>query len=242
MIARGHPLKTYVDGLDERLHGGIPFGNAVLIAGTSGTMKSTLAYYILYHNAKAERKDAIYVTFEQPKDSIIQQMNALGLPYDVVKDYLVILDMATMRGEVDDFGVKTTWIQMAQQAIKDAYDRHGADLIAFDSLGIFQLVAGLDQPRAQLYQFVKRIKGFGATSFWISEMDAGSQKYGRWDEDFLMDGVLHITQQHRRETDFEFWMRIVKMRGVAHEKNYLSLNFGANGFSVAKIITDEKLK
>jgi circadian clock protein KaiC len=242
MMGRGNPVKTYVEGLDERLHGGIPHGHSVLVAGTPGTMKSTLAYYILYQNAKAERKDGIYVTFEQSKESIVQQMGSLGLQFDAVKDYLTILDMATMRGEVDDFGVKTTWIQMAQQSIKDAYERNGADIIAFDSLGIFQLVAGLDQPRAQLYQFVKRIKGFGATSLWISEMDAGSQKYGRWDEDFLMDGVFHIAQQHRRETDFEFWMRIVKMRGVAHEKNFLSLNFGPNGFSVSKIITDEKLK
>jgi len=241
-MAHGNPVKTFVEGLDERLHGGIPHGNAVLLAGTPGTMKSTLAFYILYHNAKAERKESIYVTFEQDRNSIIGQMNSLGLNYEVVRDYLQILDMATMRGEVDDFGVKTTWIQMAQQSIKDAHERHGADLIAFDSLGIFQLVAGLDQPRAQLYQFVKRVKGFGATSFWISEMDAGSQKYGRWDEDFLLDGVIHITQQQRRETDFEFWARVVKMRGVAHEKAFLSLNFGPAGFSVSKIITDEKLK
>jgi KaiC/GvpD/RAD55 family RecA-like ATPase len=242
MMARGHPIKTYVDGLDERLHGGLPHGHAVLISGTPGTMKSTLAYYILYHNARAERKEGIYITFEQTRDSLIAQMNALGLPYDVVKDYLTILDMATMRGEIDDFGVKTTWVQMAQQAIKETYERHGADIIAFDSLGIFQLVAGLDQPRAQLYQFLKRIKQIGATSMWISEMDGDTQKYARWDEDFLMDGVIHITQQQRRETDFEFWTRVVKMRGIAHEKNFLSLNFGANGFSVSKIISDEKLK
>jgi circadian clock protein KaiC len=241
-MARGNPVKTYIEGLDERLHGGIPHGHAVLVAGSPGTMKSTLAYYILYHNARADRKEGIYITFEQPKDSLIAQMNALGLPYDTVKDYLTVLDMATMRGEIDDFGVKTTWVQMAQQSIKDTYERHGADLIAFDSLGIFQLVAGLDQPRAQLYQFLKRIKGMGATSLWISEMDQDTRKYARWDEDFLMDGVVHINQQQRRDTDFEFWMRVVKMRGVAHEKNFLSLNFGANGFSVSKIITDEKLK
>src|SRR5437899_2588374 len=35
-------LQTYVDGLDRALGGGIPRGSTVLVAGTPGTMKTSL--------------------------------------------------------------------------------------------------------------------------------------------------------------------------------------------------------
>src|SRR2546430_1134709 len=45
-------VKTHIRGFDDDvLRGGIPQGHVVLIRGASGTMKSSLAYYVLYHNA-----------------------------------------------------------------------------------------------------------------------------------------------------------------------------------------------
>src|SRR2546425_52022 len=47
-------VKTHIRGFDEDvLRGGIPQGHVVLVRGASGTMKSSLAYYVLYHNALA---------------------------------------------------------------------------------------------------------------------------------------------------------------------------------------------
>ena len=42
-------LKTYIEGFDKILEGGIPRGHIVLVTGTPGTMKSSLSYYILYN-------------------------------------------------------------------------------------------------------------------------------------------------------------------------------------------------
>ena len=44
-------IKTYVKGLDEVMQDGIPEGSVVMIAGKPGTMKSSFAFNILYHNA-----------------------------------------------------------------------------------------------------------------------------------------------------------------------------------------------
>ena len=43
-------LKTYVEGFDDALGGGIPRGSIVLVAGTPGTMKTALTFSILYEN------------------------------------------------------------------------------------------------------------------------------------------------------------------------------------------------
>jgi len=44
-------IKTYIEGFDEYLNGGIPEGHVIIIAGTSGAMKTSLAWNILYYNA-----------------------------------------------------------------------------------------------------------------------------------------------------------------------------------------------
>ncbi|TLZ91073.1 MAG: KaiC domain-containing protein, partial [Methanobacteriota archaeon] len=59
-------VKTHIRGFDQEvLRGGIPQGHVILIRGASGTMKSSLAYYVLYHNA-LEGTPGLYVTLEQP--------------------------------------------------------------------------------------------------------------------------------------------------------------------------------
>ena len=39
----GDRLKTYVEGLDEQLSGGIKKGHVILLAGPPGAMKSSMA-------------------------------------------------------------------------------------------------------------------------------------------------------------------------------------------------------
>ena len=41
-------IKTYIEGFDEILDGGIPEGHVVLVCGTPGTMKTSLTYSIMY--------------------------------------------------------------------------------------------------------------------------------------------------------------------------------------------------
>ena len=43
-------VKTYIQGLDEQMSGGVPKGHVVLISGMPGTMKSSVAFNILYNN------------------------------------------------------------------------------------------------------------------------------------------------------------------------------------------------
>src|SRR5713226_7008762 len=62
-------LKTYVEGFDEALGGGIPRGSLVLVSGTPGTMKTALTFSILYENVKAGSK-ALYITLEESQEDL----------------------------------------------------------------------------------------------------------------------------------------------------------------------------
>src|SRR5207249_9770910 len=72
-------VKTHIRGFDEDvLRGGIPQGHVVLVRGATGTMKSSLAYYVLYHNA-LEGAPGLYVTLEQTAAGLLEHVAALGL-------------------------------------------------------------------------------------------------------------------------------------------------------------------
>src|SRR3989337_866440 len=78
MPGRMRFYRTYVEGFDEAITGGIPEGHVVLVSGPPGTMKSSLAYNILWHNAAEEGHRGIYVTLEQGKASLEFQMVCPG--------------------------------------------------------------------------------------------------------------------------------------------------------------------
>src|SRR5437879_13080731 len=90
-------VKTHIRGFDEDvLRGGIPQGHVVLIRGASGTMKSSLAYYVLYHNA-LEGTPGLYVTLEQSAGGLLEHIASLGLKATSVSDALPILDLSRGR-------------------------------------------------------------------------------------------------------------------------------------------------
>ncbi len=72
-------IKTFVRGFDEEIGGGIPQGHVVLVAGPPGTMKSSLAYSILYNNALQDGLTGVYLTMEQDRESLEFQLSRMGM-------------------------------------------------------------------------------------------------------------------------------------------------------------------
>ena len=120
-------IKTYIDGLDEKLEGGIPARHIVLVCGRAGSMKSSISYSIVHNLAKHERKKGIYLTLEQGRASLLRHMKKLGFDQDGVSglmvsdlDDMVIIDMAVLRKETaaEDIG-KIDWLNSIVSQIKN---------------------------------------------------------------------------------------------------------------------------
>src|SRR5438046_9444838 len=95
-------VKTHIRGFDQEvLRGGIPQGHVILIRGASGTMKSSLAYYVLYHNA-LEVTPGLYVMLELPAGGLLVHVAALGLPPTAVSDAPPILALSRARGHLEE--------------------------------------------------------------------------------------------------------------------------------------------
>jgi KaiC/GvpD/RAD55 family RecA-like ATPase len=235
-------IKTYIQGFDEYLYGGLPQGHSIILAGTSGAMKTSLAWSILYRNAHHEGRTGIFMTFEQSADSVMEQMEGFGLPYEHVADRVEIVDISAMRraieGDIEDLRTeeKWSWIFIVEGLISDLKKKHDFEILVFDSINVFEMIADVNQPRLDLFNFFQMLKKLNITAILIAEMMPDTNRYTPLGESFLADGIIHLKMDQVDRIRDQRRIKCVKMRGTRHSSDYFSLYFENGHFSITSII------
>ncbi|MEM3342633.1 MAG: ATPase domain-containing protein [Thermoplasmata archaeon] len=229
-------IPTYIVGFDDHMDGGIPAGHLVLVAGTSGTMKSTVTYYIQYKNALNDGRKCIYVSLEQSISSLLDHMTAFGMDAESVKDKLEIWDLGSIR--TDKF-TGDLWLNVFKRDIQDYHEKFGMDILVIDSLPALEIVAGFKKPRLELFHFFEWLRSLGLTVLLISEMSRDSKKYSKYDEDFIADGIIHLKMELIGENNVQRRIRCVKMRSTEHSPNFFTLLSSKCKFEVTKVIGEK---
>jgi circadian clock protein KaiC len=220
-------------GLDERMQGGIPMGHIVLLAGVSGTMKSSLGFSMLYSAVMEGRTSGIYVTLEQGKDSLASHMSGMGMDVDDprVRSKIAIIDLADLRVQLDAQGMSQSvdWMGQLIKQLANYRDSIGFEVVVFDSLGAFFTLTKMENPRDEVFRFFEAIRRMGLTGIIICEMMGETKnQYGEFGiEDYLSDGVVHLTME-RDEDSIQRKMSIVKMRHTNHLLGYYPYHWAEN--------------
>ncbi len=235
-------IKTFVRGFDEEIGGGIPQGHVVLVAGPPGTMKSSLAYSILYNNALQEGLTGIYLTMEQDRESLEFQLTRLGMDLKKVGEKVRIQDLSRIRRGVEELRSTTRfgspsekpWLDILKRHIEDIKATEDFSLLVLDSLPVLEIIAGLRDRRIGLFHFFGWLKGLKVTSFVVSEVGQDSQNVR--DEDFLADGIFSVTMDRVGELDVYRRIRCVKLRGSNHNPGIFTLEVQDGVFRVTRVI------
>jgi len=231
-------VRTFVEGLDEIMDSGIPWGHVVLLEGAPGTMKSSLAFSILLHNAAREGLHCLYLSLEERASSLLKQMGSLGLKLEVPKGSLIVLDPRTASNIL---GEKGDWVEALTKGIRSIKEQRGLDLIVIDSLEALEVLARFKDRRREMYRLFEWLRDLGVTSFVVTErpdwLIAGHVLQGRWDEDFLADGVLHLRMHMVSDLEAQRRLRVVKLRGSKHETGYLAMVLDDGGFRVTRAMS-----
>jgi KaiC/GvpD/RAD55 family RecA-like ATPase len=213
--------KTFIKGFDDLIEGGIPEGHIILLCGVPGTMKSSLAYSILYNNAKINGIPSLYITFELTKSNLLDQLDKLGFKGDVEK--LSIMDLSTIRENLAQFKGEN-WFEIFKTYLRNLKYRYDYKLLVLDSMQMLEFVVRLSNPREEIFKFFDLLRNLNLTTILISEMSAGMPQYSNYDEHILADGIIHLdtieigTTMHRR-------IRCIKMRSVNHPHDHLPFEF-----------------
>ncbi len=241
-------VRTFIRGFDDEvLRGGVPEGHVVLLRGASGTMKSSLAYYVLYHNA-LQGIPGLYVTLEQSAGSLLEHIAGLGLRATQVSDALPILDLSRGREYLEELAGKVgtlagkdvpqgeALLTVLQGKILDLRRRQNFGLLAIDSWDALELVLEFRDRRTETFSFFEWLRDLGVTSLLVSEEPPLGTASSVLEEEFLADGILHLRMAPVTETAFQRRIQCTKMRSVNQDSEDRTLLFENGRFESARAI------
>ena len=226
-------IKTHVEGFDDCMQGGIPEGHMVLICGSAGTMKSTLAYSILYNEVSERDVKGLYITLEQNKENLLTHMEGMGMDASMLEEKLNVLDLTEMRKQLllDNQAIWMDFISRLVELIKSVQN---CKLVVLDSLNALYSLVNFSNPRNELFLFFEKFRDLGMTTFFIAESSSEKTPCGEFGlEDFMCDGIIRLAMKEVGDT-FGRYIRCIKMRSSRLDTSYFPLLVSESGFRVIR--------
>jgi KaiC/GvpD/RAD55 family RecA-like ATPase len=231
-------IRTYVEGFDKELGGGIPKGHIVLIAGAPGTMKSSLSFSIMYNNMKKRGSKALYITIEESKESLVTGMERLGMG-DFNEKSLAIVDIGKLRLEYRVVEETRNWLKILMEHLQTKVASEGYEFVVLDSLTALSSIMEFENPRQELYHFFGFLKGLKVTTLLLTEVIREDDMYGTYHEAYLADGLIYLKYHDVGETESQLRMKCAKMRYTKHNHGFMALLFKeGTGFMVTPVISE----
>ena len=219
--------------LDEMMGGGIPEGDSLLVAGSSGTGKSLLATQFIAAGLRAG-EPGIVAVFEERPEEYAARASSFGLDLETSqKDgTLEIIYLRPLDLSVDEM----------MQALIDAVTRTGAKRLAIDSLAGFEmaLAPGFRADfRESLYRMIYALTGIGVTILSTLEMeeDFGKLLFSSYSISFLTDDILRM-RYVEIEGQLRKVMMVLKMRGSPHSKDIREYEITSDGIVIGQCLKD----
>jgi circadian clock protein KaiC len=217
-------VSTGVDRLDVMLGGSGPFrGSSVLVSGTAGTGKSTLAAQ--FCDAACRRGErAIYFAFAESQDQIIRNMRSVGMHLDLwVKNGL--LQFRCVRPSL-------LGLEAHLAAIQTAVDDFQPDVVVLDPIS--ELVGTGREVSAMLTRQVDFLKARGVTALFTTLAAEGRQEAAGPLIASLIDTCLLVRTlegngEHNRV------LSVLKSRGMAHSNQVREFLLTDRGIELADV-------
>jgi circadian clock protein KaiC len=217
---------TGIADFDAMLRGGFMRGDAVMLAGSAGSGKTTIALQYLV-NGIAMGEPGMYLTFEQMPDQIYR--DALSFGWDLRKlesegKFRVVCTSPSLL--VEGAG--------AEELLGDAIKEVGAKRIVVDSVSHLSMFVPDGDLRKEAYRMVNYFKVSGLSSLLLWE---SQQEYGHafnvtdMGMSFLVDSIV-LLKFIEIESAIRRAMVVLKMRGSDHDKSLREYEITKDGVKV----------
>lgn len=215
-------ISTGVKGLDAMLSNkGYFKGSSILISGTAGTGKSSIAAHFAAALGKAGKR-CLYFAFEESADQIIRNMKSIGLDLATYVDNGLLQFHARRPTE---YGV-----EMHLMVILDILEKFRPDGVVFDPISNLTDVAVTADIKSMFTRILNYLKKDQITTVSTNLLHDLAHSLGT---DIGISSVMDTwIMMINREKDYrkERYIEIVKSRGMAHVDTLHKMRITENGF------------
>ncbi len=219
-------ISTGVPRLDSMLGGkGYFRGSSILIAGSAGTGKTSLAAALVDHACRNGEK-CLYFSFEESQAQIVRNMRSIGIDLQPWVD----------QGLLCFHSSRPTMLGMEQHLLvmeKDVEDMQ-PNVVVVDPASNLSSVATDTEVRSLLVRLVDYLKGRGITTLFTSLTGDMSQSEAQITISSLMDTwilVRNIESNGERNRA----LYILKARGMAHSTQVREFRLSDNGIDLLDV-------
>ena len=219
-----HVIGTGLASLDEALGGGLLEPSAVVIAGASGTGKTSLAATMAA--AAAERGDRVlYWQFEEPPEMMVKRLLSPGI------DLQPAIDSGLLR--IEAAMPETAGVEEHLLRILDAVDEHEARLLILDAISATRRIS----TQADAYDFLVRVtnmcraSGITCIMTYQASTDLSGLDIAGMGMASLVDTAIILGYDEHEENVYRTLL-VLKSRGMPHSNHRYRFQITASGIEL----------
>lgn len=222
-------ISAGVEGLDRLLCGGYYRGSSVLVSGTSGAGKTSIAAHFV--NAACSRGErALYVALEESPDQIERNMASIGL------------DLGQWRraGLLQFQAARPTSNGLERHLVNlvGTVDDFRPDVVAIDPITAYRATGRDDWVKQMLVRAVDLFKGRGITALFTSlTMGADAPESTAVAISSLVDAWL-LLRNLESCGERTRALYVCKARGIAHSNQVREFLLGPHGIELVEVAID----
>lgn len=232
--ASAERISSGVSDLDTMLEGkGYFRGSSILVSGTAGTGKSSIAFAFL--NSACERGEpALYFGFEESEAQTVRNMGSIGMALRPWIDK-GLLHFYTTRPS--SLGLEAHLLSMHQ-----AVSRVKPKAVVIDPISVFMSASESDVTKSMLTRLVDFLKKEQITTLF-THLSRDSNHLGRIEQrvSSIMDSWLMLRDQEV-EGCRKTALHILKSRGMAHSREMREFVLTDKGISLAAYYSSGKIE
>ena len=224
-------VRTGVTQLDKMLCGGFISGDAVLVAGSAGTGKTTLALQYIVNGATKFGENGIFVTFEQMPNQIYRDAKNFGWDLKrLEQENKLRLICTSPELLLESHGTK----HFLDEPIRQVKPRR----IVIDSLSNLAMYIEEKEVRKEAYRLLNyfKTKQISSLCTWEAPEIIGQSLLTGVGLSRVADCIILL-----RLVEIESTMRkalvVLKLRGSDHDKALREFKITSQGITVAKPFT-----
>jgi len=215
-------IQSGIPGLDEMIEGGFPFPSTILVAGGTGTGKTTLALQFLFEGAKNHEVGLYFTTFSESSQWMLRFASRFTF---VNKKYLgkeiKYVELGPLLDSNPDLhNIFDTIIEQITETMPQR--------IVIDPITVLETLGGKDY-RSFLFKLSSRLKNWQAVTLLTGEV-LPEEPYPL-EAAYTSDGIIILTNIEHEEGRRRY-LEVLKLRGTAHMTGKHSVDLSERGFSI----------
>ncbi len=228
----GARVKTGIAELDEMLRGGFMEGDAVLLAGSAGSGKTTLGLQYLVNGIIRDHEPGVYITFEQMPDQIYRDAKNFGWDLHRLEEENKFRLICTS----PDLILESRGEGLLDEVLKEIEPKR----VVVDSLTHLEMFVDKKEMRKEAYRLISLLKTKGMSSILIWESSqAGANQFAvtEMNLSFLVDCIVAL-KPVEIESSIRKALVILKMRGSDHDKHLREFEITPSGVKITSAFSN----